>query len=84
MSIIEKYKWYKAGIVKRNVDERMQLFFKTNPTDEQLILLDEMNNESNIAFGVGVFFAILLGIIIGLGIMYYWLYFKYLLGIPLF
>ena len=84
MSIIERYKWFKAGIVKRGTDELMQYFFKTNPTDEQLMYLDEMNNKNNNAFGVGIFIAGVMGAIVGGAIVYFYLYFKFLMGLPLF
>ena len=41
MSLFEKYKWFQDGIIKAGTEPRLQKFFKTNPTEEQIILLSE-------------------------------------------
>jgi hypothetical protein len=39
---MDKYKWFKMGIVKRYTSETMQQLFKTILTDEQILLIDSI------------------------------------------
>lgn len=84
MSIIERYKWYKLGIVKKNVNEKMQMFFKTQPTEEQLLILDEMGTTSNNAINLALLLVFIFGAILGGLFVHFFLYYKSLLGLPLF
>jgi hypothetical protein len=71
MSFLEKYKWYQKGVVRQNTPEKMQQFFKTKPTEEQLMLLDDLD-KSNIflvlvlmsaLFGLGILLGYAIGIV---------------------
>jgi len=65
MSYLEKYKWFQNGIVKAGVSITTQKFFKTNPTEEQLMLLDEINKANGIYWGLVIFLCTILGLLIG-------------------
>lgn len=65
MSLLSNYKWFKLGIVTRKTNVNMQRFFKTNPTEEQLLLLDELNRETENMLYVGLFIYLILGCAIG-------------------
>ena len=41
MSLLEKYRWFQNGIVSAGTEPRLQKFFKTNPTEEQILFLSE-------------------------------------------
>jgi hypothetical protein len=66
MSLTEKYLWYTKGIVKTNVDETLQEFFKTNPTQEQLLLLDKRNQTADMGLLVYTVLVLILGILLGI------------------
>lgn len=74
--------WYTKGIVKRNVPEKMQEFFKTNPSKDQLILLDEIDSNNNTIVNMALVVIFGFGMFIGGFIAYYYCYFKTLLGLP--
>lgn len=42
---LERYSYFKKGQVLSNVSLKLQQFFKTNPTEEQLCLLDQIHDE---------------------------------------
>jgi hypothetical protein len=60
MSLLEKYKWFQKGIIKYGTNERLQRFFKTNPTEEQLMMLDEMDKTNTVIWMIGllIYFAV--------------------------
>jgi hypothetical protein len=68
--------------VKRNVSEKLQEFFKTNPTNEQLIILDDLNHINNTTVNGLIFLVLIFGLIIGVMIGYYYCYLKALLELP--
>jgi hypothetical protein len=82
MSLTEKYIWYQRGIVKRNVPEKLQEFFKTKPTNEQLIILDEITQDNNRLENVAIVFLFGLGMLTGGILVYYYCYIQTLLGLP--
>ena len=65
MSLLEKYKWFQTGIVKAGVNVKLQKFFKTNPTEEQLMLLDEMDKVNEAIWWGIIILYFVLGIAIG-------------------
>jgi hypothetical protein len=65
MSLLSRYKWFKLGIVTRKTNVNMQRFFKTNPTEEQLLLLDEMSKENDNVFIIALFIYFVLGFVAG-------------------
>jgi hypothetical protein len=71
MPLLEKYKWYQCGIVKAGTNERMQRFFKTNPSEEQLLILDEMDKINNFIILLGVLLYFVLGVLVGYLIFYF-------------
>lgn len=69
MTIKEMYRLWKNGIIHRDFPELWQLFFKTNPTDEQIEALDFIawrNRDKNF---IHFFFGILSGLLLAVGIM---------------
>jgi hypothetical protein len=84
MSIIEKYKWYQMGIVKKYVSEKMQMFFKTIPTEEQLIRIDEMIQEDKNQWIIACWLMFILGALLSGILVYSLIQLKYLLGLPIF
>ena len=46
MPLLEKYKWFQKGIVKTGTTVKLQQFFKTKPTEEQLLLLDDIDKDN--------------------------------------
>ena len=65
MSLLEKYKWYQTGIVKAGVTVNLQKFFKTNPTEEQLMLLDEASKMNDTIMWLIVILYLGLGVLLG-------------------
>lgn len=65
MPLLEKYKWFQKGIVKTGTTVKLQQFFKTKPTEEQLLILDDIDKD-NMLLIMFMFFALfLLGVLIG-------------------
>ena len=65
MSLLKKYSYFKAGITMQNTNYLMQKFFKTNPTEKQILILDDMiEREKNLWLCV-VLLYLFLGIVLG-------------------
>jgi len=58
MTWIEKSRYVQKGIVPPGTSVRMQEFLKTNPTEEQLMMMDEMDktNSSLVLIVAGLYF----------------------------
>jgi len=65
MSLLEKYVWFQKGIVKSGADVRLQKFFKTNPTEEQIMMLDDMDKINNTVWLTGLLLYFIMGILAG-------------------
>lgn len=65
MSIMDKYKWFKMGIVKRYTSETMQQLFKTILTDEQILLIDSIMIEEKQRTDFYVTILFVLGVVFG-------------------
>jgi hypothetical protein len=65
MPLLEKYKWFQRGIVKAGTNERLQRFFKTNPTEEQLMILDEIDKINNVSWLLAILGYFIAGLTIG-------------------
>ena len=83
-SLLEKYKWFRYGIVKPHVNEKLQRFFKTDITEEQIVFLNEYLEEQNTGFLISLLLYAILFFVLGVTIAYSFLKFKYMLGLPLF
>ena len=68
MSLLEKYKWFQTGIVKAGVTVNLQKFFKTNPTEEQLMLLDDITKTNDTIMWLIVVLYLFLGALLGYGL----------------
>ncbi len=66
MKLLEAYKYFQAGVVKFGVNETTQRFFKTNPTEEQILLLDKISDQSNIITYLFKLVYLLIGVEIGI------------------
>lgn len=84
MSWLSKYKYFKQGIIKMNTSEETQRFFKTNPTEDQLMILDEIEKKEMWAIVLIIFLILIAGMIFGGILLYYYLKFQFLLGNPIF
>jgi hypothetical protein len=69
MNLVEAYLIYKEkGLVPRGTSTMMQKFFKTNPTTEQLIYLQDMNRTSSTVYTLIAIIYLLLGTALGMAI----------------
>lgn len=70
MNIIEKYEYFKKGLVTRGTSINMQKFFKTQPTPEQLLIISQMNRDDNVywttLFFIWLFFGVSIGFLLGM------------------
>jgi hypothetical protein len=66
MDLLEKYEIYKKGLVPRGTTIQLQKFFKTKPTIDQLLLMQQMNREDKILYIGGLFIYLLLGVMLGM------------------
>jgi hypothetical protein len=64
-SILEKYRWFQKGIVKANTTENWQNFFKTNPSEEQIMILDEIDKKNNLLWLLCVLLYFIGGLLLG-------------------
>ena len=67
MSLLDKYVRYKQGFVETGVNILTQKFFKTNPTEEQLVLLQKMSDQSGTVYALLALMLGALGVLIGYG-----------------
>jgi hypothetical protein len=73
MDLLTKYKWFKKGIVTRNTSVKLQHFFKTEPTEEQLMMLDDIDKDNTMVIILMFLFMFVYGFLFGL----FWVYMKY-------
>jgi fatty-acid desaturase len=65
MGIYEKYKWFLQGTVKAGTSEKWQKFFKTNPSEDQIQLLDEIYKNDNMLWLIAVLLYFIGGLMVG-------------------
>jgi len=65
MELLEKYEYYEKGIVKANVNESMQNFFKTKPTKDQLLLVQQILRNREAAWAMIVILMAVIGVLLG-------------------
>jgi len=65
MSLLYKYAMFKAGLVDINVNITMQKFFKTNPTEEQLILMQRLSDQAGALYMLLAALFCVFGVVIG-------------------
>lgn len=63
MNWSRKYIQWKRKIKLDEISSCKQMFFKTNPTNEQLLILDNYQREMNVIMGLIYFLGIISGII---------------------
>ena len=68
MSMYERYHKFLAGEYIKDSCNEEQDFFKTCPTDKQIIVLDRHIKKQNLRWGVLVLSYLFIGIAIGFGI----------------
>ena len=68
MSFLKKYKKYQEGVVISGTTPKMQEFFKTKPTEKQIMLLDDLNEQTTAWVILGLVVYMLLGFLIGITI----------------
>ena len=68
MDLLEKYELFKKGLVPRNTNMTMQKFFKTEPTTDQLLYLQEMTRQNNAVATLGSILMLIYGIILGIAL----------------
>ena len=66
MSILKKYKKYQEGVVIYGTTPKMQEFFKTKPTEKQIMLLDDIDNQALILYGAVLILYLLIGVLWGI------------------
>lgn len=67
----EKWELYKKGVIEKELSPHRLAFFKTNPTDEQIMFLDMHEQRRNGAMIVMILLMFSLGIWFGT-IVFYW------------
>lgn len=65
MELLEKYEYYEKGIVKQNVNEGMQEFFKTKPTKDQLLLVQRILRNREASWAMVVVLMVIVGVLFG-------------------
>ena len=65
MSWNNKYLLWKKQICLDEISCYRQLFFKTNPTEEQIMLLDLQEKNLEMGFYIGSLLLLILGIVLG-------------------
>ena len=68
MGVLENYKKWKKNELNQKIDKEMMQFFNTNPTEEQLIILDDYTKKIGILLFIAIGLYFLFGVILGLTI----------------
>lgn len=72
MSWIEKYKWFERGIAMNGTSVQMQKFFQTKPTEEQLLILDDISRQEFVMSILLALVVFLEGVLFGAMLICFW------------
>lgn len=65
MSLVEKYRLWKRNDAVKNISQDIVDFFRTNPSEDQLVILDRVSKKDNLLFGIIALCYFALGIVLG-------------------